>query len=102
MPALDGRVVRNVVDQRVFGYRRFVELQKRDTRRVGTPPVAAVIAAPVELFGIHPVERSVEQLSSAVGRQRSLAGRADGGDKNIVVLDERDAAAIGAERRLGL
>ena len=103
VPALDRRVIRNVIDQRVLGNGAFVELQKRNVRRVGAPPVAAVIAAAVQLFGIDPVERAVQQLCAAIRRQRSLAGGApDARDEKIVVLDERDAAAVGAERRLEL
>ena len=76
IPALDSRVVRNVIDQRVLRDRPFVELQKRDARRVGAPPVGAMIAAAVELFGINPVERAVQQLRAAIRGQRPLAGGA--------------------------
>ena len=102
VPALDVRVIRKVVDQRVLGDRLLVELQERDAGRVGAPPVGAMVAAAVELFGIHPVERAVQQLRAAIRRQRSLAGDAGARDENIVVLDERHAAAVGAERRLAL
>ena len=100
IPALDVRMVRNVIDQRVLGDRPFVELQERHAGRIGAPPVGAMVATAVQLFGIHPVERAVQQLRAAIRRERSLSGGGCARDENIVVLDERHAAAVGAERRL--
>ena len=67
--ALDDRMVGNVIDEGVFRDGLFVELQKRDARRIRTPPIGAIVAATVKLFGVHPVERAVEQCGAAIRRQ---------------------------------
>ena len=71
---LERRAVGNVVDDRVFGHRPFVELQEREARGVGTPPVAAEAAAAVDLFLVQPIELAVENLARC--RRSSAPARA--------------------------
>ena len=61
-----------------------------------------MVAATVELFGVNPVERAVQHLCAAIRGEGPLTGDVRARDENIVVLDERNAAAVGAERGLDL
>ena len=53
-PLLDLGVVLDVVHDRECRHRGAVEPQERDARRVGAPPVAAEVAAPVDLLLVQP------------------------------------------------
>ena len=67
----------DVVDDGVFGNRPFVELQEGEASRVGAPPVAPELSAPVNLFLIEPIEFPVEPLVVSVGRERLFALRGE-------------------------
>ena len=65
--------------------------------RIGTPPVAFEIAAPVKLFLIDPVEPPVENLARAVIGQGAFALRRYVYDIDVVAAREADHATVGAE-----
>ena len=69
---LERRSIRNVVDDRVLRDRPLVELQKRHTRGIRTPPVPAIAITAVNLLLIEPVEFSIEDLAFPVIRERPL------------------------------
>src|SRR5687768_10004195 len=96
---LEALVIRNVINDGESRNSAFVELEKRDARRVGTPPVTAEDAPAIDLFLINPVELSVEKICSAVGRQPVLASIRHAHDVEIVVADERDLRSVRTERR---
>ena len=50
----------------------FVELQERDARRVGTPPVRAKVAAAIEFFLVDPIQAAIQQLGIPITSQRVL------------------------------
>ena len=87
-----------VDDHKAFD-RLLVELQIDYPRGIGTPPIAAEVAASVDLFLINPVEDSVEEIIVAVGRQLALALCRRVDDIEIVVAHKGNEAAVGAERR---
>ena len=101
-PVLDLGVVGNVVQHGEGGHLPVVELQVRDAGRVGTPPVAAEVAAAVDLFLVHPVQLAVADPVAAVGRQRELAAVLDVHDNQVAAAHERDEPTVGAERYLAL
>jgi hypothetical protein len=102
MPALDGRPIRDVVDQRVLGDVLLVELKERERARIGAPPVRLVVAAAVDLFLIDPVELAVQQLVGPVGRQPTFALVRERHDVEVVGAREGDQRAVRAEARVVL
>ena len=79
--------------------RALVGLQIGEPRRVGAPPIALEVPAPVDLLLIDPVELAVQQVGVAVPRQRPLVTLIHGHHDQIVVANERDEGAVRAERR---
>ncbi len=90
-----------MIDDRELRHRPLVELQKRDARRVGTPPVALPHPAAIDLFLINVVQLSVEDLRAAVGGELPLADIAgrEIDDEEVVVPEKRDLLPVGTERR---
>src|SRR5689334_8455146 len=71
-------------------------------RRVRTPPVAALIAAPVDLFFVNPIKATVENVRRAVRCQRPLVLCGDVHDVEIVIAYKTDETPVGTETLLGL
>ena len=96
-PVLDLGVVFDVIDDRELRHPRIVELQERQLRGVGAPPVAAEVAPAVDLLLVHPVEQAVPHVRRAVGCESVRAPVLDVGDMQIVIADERQQPAVRAE-----
>ena len=100
VPRLHGEAPRNVIDDGEFRHRPLVELQEGEMARGGAPPVGAVVAAPVDLLLVDPVELAVQQLRAAVGGEPALAPVVDVHHVQVVAAHEADQLAVRAEGEL--
>ena len=75
---------------------RFVRLKISNSFRVGRPPVADV-AAPEDLFPVHPRERAVEQRLRTVVRDPNLPVRVEVEKIKVVVAHVSDATSVWGE-----
>jgi hypothetical protein len=89
-----------VIDDGELRHRRLVELQEGQVRRGRTPPVGTVVAAPVDLFLIHPVEAAVQALGAAIGREAALTAMVHVHDMQIVAAQKAHELPVRAEREL--
>src|SRR5947207_15168868 len=76
----------------------FVEPQKGNLRRVRTPPIRAKISAPVNLFLVNPIQSPIQNLVTAIARQRAFATlHAQIFDVEISSANEANHSSIGTE-----
>ncbi len=88
-----------MIDDRVERHGGLVEAQRREGPRIGTPPVAAEVTPPVDLFLVHPVENAVEDRLGAVLGEPALASAGEIEHPEVVLANERELRAVGAEGR---